>query len=170
MCAYSSRGVLFVFNFDCTLDRRQVIYSDATRIHDDVITWKHFPRYWPFVRGIHRSRWIPHSKASDAGLWCFFYLRLNNGCVNNRKAGVLRRYRAHCDVIVMWNLGVCTDWMPAHKPTELPWINQNFNPLPATFLRGNINLYLHFVLFPHIYTTQVVEILPQIRQEPTYST
>ena len=23
--------------------------------HDDVIIWKHFPRYWPFVRGIHRS-------------------------------------------------------------------------------------------------------------------
>ena len=23
--------------------------------HDDVINWKHFPRYWPFVRGIHRS-------------------------------------------------------------------------------------------------------------------
>ena len=25
------------------------------RIHDDVIKWKHFPRYWPFVRGIHLS-------------------------------------------------------------------------------------------------------------------
>ena len=24
-------------------------------IHDDVINWKHCPRYWPFVRGIHRS-------------------------------------------------------------------------------------------------------------------
>ena len=24
-------------------------------LHDDVIKWKHFPRYWPFVRGIHRS-------------------------------------------------------------------------------------------------------------------
>ena len=24
-------------------------------IHDDVIKWKHFPRYWPFVWGIHRS-------------------------------------------------------------------------------------------------------------------
>ena len=24
--------------------------------HDDVIKWKHFPRYWPFVRGIHRWR------------------------------------------------------------------------------------------------------------------
>ena len=23
--------------------------------HDDVIKWKHFPRHWPFVRGIHRS-------------------------------------------------------------------------------------------------------------------
>ena len=22
--------------------------------HDDVIRWKHFPRYWPFVWGIHR--------------------------------------------------------------------------------------------------------------------
>ena len=45
--------------------------------HDDVIKWKHIPRNWPFVRGIHRSRWIPHTKASDAELWCFFDLRLN---------------------------------------------------------------------------------------------
>ena len=29
--------------------------------HDDAIKWKHFPRYWPFVRGIHRSpRNSPH--------------------------------------------------------------------------------------------------------------
>ena len=41
--------------------------------HDDVIKWKHFPRYWPFVRGIHRSRWIPSTKASDAELWCFLW-------------------------------------------------------------------------------------------------
>ena len=34
---------------------------------------KHFPRNWPFVRGIHRSRWIPHTKASDAELWCFLW-------------------------------------------------------------------------------------------------
>ena len=42
-------------------------------IHDDVIKWKHFPRNWPFVRGIHRSRWIPHTKASDAELWCLLW-------------------------------------------------------------------------------------------------
>ena len=41
--------------------------------HDDVIKWKHVPRNWPFVRGIHRSRWIPHTKASDAELWCFIW-------------------------------------------------------------------------------------------------
>ena len=39
----------------------------------DVIKWKHFPRNWPFVRGIHRSRWIPHTKASDAELWCLLW-------------------------------------------------------------------------------------------------
>ena len=29
-----------------------------------------------FVRGIHRHRWIPLTKASDTALWCFFELRL----------------------------------------------------------------------------------------------
>ena len=42
-------------------------------LHDDIIKWKHFPRNWPFVRGIHRSRWIPHTKASDAELWYFLW-------------------------------------------------------------------------------------------------
>ena len=39
--------------------------------------WRHqmetFPRYWPFVRGIHRSRWSPRTKASDV----YFDLRRN---------------------------------------------------------------------------------------------
>ena len=28
---------------------------EVVAIYDDVIKWKHFPRYWPFVRGIHWS-------------------------------------------------------------------------------------------------------------------
>ena len=44
------------------------------------------------------------------------------------------------------------------------------NPLRAKFFRGNINIYLHFVSFIHTDATQVVKTLPQIRQEPTYST
>ena len=27
----------------------------SIQTHDDFIKWKHFPRYWAFVRGIHRS-------------------------------------------------------------------------------------------------------------------
>ena len=41
--------------------------------HDDVIKWKHYPRYWLFVRRIHRPRWIPLTKANDAELWCFLW-------------------------------------------------------------------------------------------------
>ena len=44
------------------------------------------------------------------------------------------------------------------------------NPLRAKFFRASINIYLYFVSFLHIDMTQVVEILPQIRQETTYST
>ena len=32
--------------------------------NDDAIKWKHFPRYWPFVRGIHRSPMFSLSKLS----------------------------------------------------------------------------------------------------------
>ena len=39
--------------------------------NDDVIKWKHFPRYWTFVRGIHRSPGKSPPKACDAELWCF---------------------------------------------------------------------------------------------------
>ena len=69
---------------------------------DDVIKWKHFTRYWPFVRGIHRSPVnSPHK-----GRWCgalIFSLTFAwiYGWVNNREASELRRHRAHYDVIVM---------------------------------------------------------------------
>ena len=71
-------------------------------IHDDVIKWKHFTRYWPFVRGIHRSPVnSPHK-----GQWCwalmFSLIRAwINRWVNNRDTGDLRCYRAHYGVIVM---------------------------------------------------------------------
>ena len=47
-------------------------------------------------------RRIPHTKASDADLCdVFFDLRPNNGWVNDREAGDLRRHRGHYDVTVM---------------------------------------------------------------------
>ena len=70
--------------------------------HNDVIKRKHFPRYWPFVRGIHRSPVnSPHK-----GQWCgalIFCLKCAwiNGWVYNSEAGGLRRHRAHYDGTVM---------------------------------------------------------------------
>ena len=34
---------------------RIFLSREAEMNHDDVIKWKHFPRYWPFVRRIRRS-------------------------------------------------------------------------------------------------------------------
>ena len=41
--------------------------------HDDVIKWKHFPRYWSFVGEFTGHRWIPLTHASDAELWFFLF-------------------------------------------------------------------------------------------------
>ena len=70
--------------------------------HDDVIKWKHFPRYWPFVRGNHRSPVnSPHRGRWQGAFMFSFICAWINGWVNNREAGDLRRHRTHYDVIVM---------------------------------------------------------------------
>ena len=75
------------------MSRVQIYLED-----DDVTKWKYFPRYWPFVRGIHQSPVnSPHKGQWRGALICVWI----NGWVNNREAGDLRRYRAHYDVIVM---------------------------------------------------------------------
>ena len=70
--------------------------------HDDVSKWKHFPRYWPFVRGIHQ--WpvnSPHKGQWRGALMFSLICAWLNGWVNNREAVDLRCHRAHHDVIVM---------------------------------------------------------------------
>ena len=70
--------------------------------HDDVITWKHFPRYWPFVWGIHRSPVNSPHKGQWRGALIFFLIcAWTNGWVHNRDAGDLRRHCCHYDVTVM---------------------------------------------------------------------
>ena len=71
--------------------------------HDDVVRWKHFPRCWPFVRGIHRSPVnSPHKGQWRGALMFSLMCAWINGWVNNREAGDLRCHRVHCDVTVMW--------------------------------------------------------------------
>ena len=44
------------------------------------------------------------------------------------------------------------------------------NPLQANFFRRNIYMYLHLMSFLHIDTTQVVEIIPHVKEKLAYST
>ena len=71
-------------------------------IHDDVIKWNHFPHYWPFVQGIHRSP--VNSPHKGQWYWALMFSLICtwiNPWVSNREAGDLRRHYAHNDVIVM---------------------------------------------------------------------
>ena len=64
---------------------------------------KQFPRYWPFVRGIHRSPVnSPHKGQWHRALMFTLVGAWINGWVNNREAVYLRRHRAHYDVTVMY--------------------------------------------------------------------
>ena len=68
---------------------------------------KHLPRYWPSVRGIHRSPVNSPHKGQWRGALMFSLICASiDGCVNNREAGDLRRHRAHYDVTVMVDLFV----------------------------------------------------------------
>ena len=78
--------------------------------HGDVIEWKHFPRYCPFVRGIHRSPVNSPHKGQWRGALVFSLIcAWINRWVNNGEAGDLRLHRAHCDVIVMMRPN-CAIW------------------------------------------------------------
>ena len=70
--------------------------------HDDVIKWKYFPRYWPFVCGIHRSPVnSPHKGQWRLVLMFSLICARINGWVNDGEAGDLRRHPAHYGVTVM---------------------------------------------------------------------
>ena len=56
--------------------------------HDDVIKWKHFPRYWPFVRGIHRSQVNSPHKGQWRGALMFSLI-----CISFAKLQRLHHWR-----------------------------------------------------------------------------
>ena len=53
-----------------------------SHIHGDVIKWKHFPRHWPFVWGIHRSPVNSPHKGQSRGA-----LMLSSICALNKRLG-----------------------------------------------------------------------------------
>ena len=76
----------------------QQISAKRENVNDDIIEWKHFPRYWPFVQwpvnSPHKGQWRGALMVSLICAWI-------NAWVNNREASNLRRHRTHYGVIVM---------------------------------------------------------------------
>ena len=87
-------------------------------VHDDFIQWKLFPRYWPFVRGIHGSQVNSPQKGQWRGALKFSLIcTCLNGWVNKREAHPLWRHRnanrkifltrgQQCICVLWWN---CTE-------------------------------------------------------------
>ena len=87
------------------LRTKEIDWCVSLPMHDDIIKWKHFPRYWPFGRGILRSLMnSPHQGQWGGALMFSLICAWIDGRVNKREAGDLRRHRAHYDVIVIVKL------------------------------------------------------------------
>ena len=96
--------------FIIIVTRPSVIICDSSFLnlhqigHNDVIKWKHFPRHWPFVLGIHRSPVNSPHKGQWRGALMFSLICASvSGWVNNREGGDLRRHHGHYGVNVMRN-------------------------------------------------------------------
>ena len=116
--------------------------------HDDVIKWKHFPRYWPFLWQIHWSLVNSPQKGQWRGALMFSltYTRTSNW-VHNRGAGDLRRHRAHYDVTVMsW---ICFVPNFIHFPGINELTTFPFLPQVAGFFAVMWSLSLLSYLFSH---------------------
>ena len=76
-------------------------YFNCMCCYDDAITWNHFPRHWPFVRGIHRSSVVdyPHKGSVKRAVMFSLMYAWRNGWTNSGVTGDLRRHDT-CDVSV----------------------------------------------------------------------
>ena len=95
-------NVILRISFKLQYFRNNIRSTIWSHLHNDVIKWKHFPRCWPFVLGIHRSPVnSPHKGQWRGALMLSLICAWINCWVNNREASDLRRRCAHYDVIVM---------------------------------------------------------------------
>ena len=71
------RVVKLYISWPRELSRKRLLLGRKLACHDDVIKWKHFPRNWPFARGIHRSPVNSTHKGQWRGALMFSLIWLN---------------------------------------------------------------------------------------------
>ena len=90
------------------------MFPNINQPADDVIKWKHFPRYWPFFRGIHRSPVDSSHKGQGRGALMYSW-------ANSPNAGDLRRDGVQCDLtVMMYGLGCFAKRVPISYSSNSP--------------------------------------------------
>ena len=131
-CLYEYDNVIMLAKFS----------SQLVLEHYDVIKWRHFSHYWPFVRGIHR--WpvnFPHKGQWRGTLLFSLICAWTNDWVNTRDAGDLRRHRSHYDVTVN-NLTAL--WVLIYFSVSLPkarWCRRYRFWLQSMFVKKYLEFY-----------------------------
>ena len=144
---------------------------NTTRLtHDDVIKWKYYPRYWPFVWGIHRSAVNSLHKGQWRGSLMFSLIcAWINGWLNNGEAGDLRCHRTHYDVTVivqiLWDM-VLISWVNVLICWKCGcWSGHSVHHFSAKFISENMErIFFSFLSFVDNEVTQLFEITPRGRQ------
>ena len=127
---------------------RTVSVSQRRYYHDDVIKWKHFSPYWPFVRGIHRLAVIsPRQgqwrRALVLSLICALNKRLSKQSLGWWFETPTCSLRRHCNDIDK----VCSHWRrllssavrwyreiplrSGQKPWQFPWWRHQMETVSA---------------------------------------
>ena len=79
-------------------------------IYDDVITWKRFPRFWPFVRGIHLSHAeFPQKRPSSEALM-FPLMLVYRHCWTNSWCQWFERPQRLQEITVIFHLNFSSSW------------------------------------------------------------
>ena len=102
MHAFRLRMYVFYIHIPRSVTSLWIGHVRRRPLHNDVIKWKHFPRHWTFVRGMHRSPVNSPHKGQWRGALMFYLTCVWITGWENNLAGNLRRYRTHYDVIVMF--------------------------------------------------------------------
>ena len=105
--------------------------------HDDVIKWKHFPHYWPFVQVIHPvPSELPTQRPVTWSFDVFFDLRLNKRLESTIVRLVIRDaivpiIMSLCNVLSEYVSVTVSDFSRASNPCKLFCQNRRKNSRPT---------------------------------------
>ena len=146
------------------MSTEHVPFINLCLVYDDVIKWKHFLCYMPFVWGIHWSSVNSAHKGQWRGALIFSLIcAARNGRVNNRDTVDWRRHRTHYDVTVMYSI------FPECKRGD-----EGTGTLKATIFhmilekKSRWHLYLSIPIFPTICWLWYISFINSLRPSDAY--